>query len=190
MAACGVAMPCETNDNCRMRTNAAGVELIQNSETCRLQAYWDDMAKVWSVGWGHTGDVQEGDLCTQAEADEWLAADIASAEHGVMVCLPDVALTNNQLSALVSFCYNVGFGRTAGGKDPGKDGFRVLKNGQPSTMRLCLLNTEYAAAADEFPKWANAGGRPVAGLMTRRLKEKALFLAPDAPGQGGDNGED
>jgi len=42
-----------------------------------------------------------------------------------------------------------------------------------STLFKLLNNGDYKSAANEFPKWKNAGGKPV--LLKRRLREKALF---------------
>jgi lysozyme len=42
---------------------------------------------------------------------------------------------------------------------------------------LKLLNdNEVALAANEFEKWDKAGGQVVAGLLRRRVAEKAEFL--------------
>ncbi|HEN8705663.1 TPA: glycoside hydrolase family protein, partial [Pseudomonas putida] len=34
----------------------------------------------------------------------------------------------------------------------------------------------YAAAADQFPRWNKAGGQVLAGLVRRRSAERDLFL--------------
>ena len=34
-------------------------------------------------------------------------------------------------------------------------------------------------AADELLRWKKAGGRTLAGLVRRRVAERALFLTPD-----------
>ena len=40
-----------------MRPSAAAYELIKEFEGLRLHAY-QDSAGVWTIGWGHTGDVR------------------------------------------------------------------------------------------------------------------------------------
>jgi len=73
---------------------------------------------------------------------------------------------------LVSILFNVGPG--AKGE---KDGIIVLSNGQPSTLLTKLNAKDYAGAADEFPRWCHgAGNTPLGGLITRRGRERALFL--------------
>ena len=52
-----------------MKTSEEGIELIKHFEGCRLEAY-KCSAKVWTIGWGHTRGVKEGDTCTQEEADQ------------------------------------------------------------------------------------------------------------------------
>jgi len=48
--------------------------LLHLFEACRLAAYLDT-GRVWTIGWGHTAGVKEGDTCTAAQADAWLAED-------------------------------------------------------------------------------------------------------------------
>lgn len=92
-------------------------------------------------------------------------------EQIVLRLVPAPRLTDNQLSAVVSFCYNVGFG--VRGR---KDGFRVLKNGQPSTMLKRLQEGDFEGAGAEFLKWNRVAGVVSAGIRRRRLAEQALFF--------------
>ena len=81
-------------------------DVIKEFEYCRLLAY-PDSGKVWTLGWGHTKDVKQGDTCTQAMADAWLQFDVgwACAAVNHLVC-PD--LPQGVFNALVDFTYNVG----------------------------------------------------------------------------------
>lgn len=79
-------------------------------------------------------------------------------------------LSQNQFDALCDFVFNVG-----PGKKGVKDGFVVLKSGEPSTMLRRLNASDYAGAAAEFPKWTKASGKVMPGLVTRRAAERALF---------------
>src|SRR5690606_4908552 len=65
------------------------------------------------------------------------------------------------------------------GQEGVKDGLIWLKSGGTSTMLRYLRDQRYRSAADEFLKWANAGGQRVAGLVRRREAERALFLGLD-----------
>lgn len=157
--------------------NAAGLRLVKEFEGCSLTAYYDggtDEQGVphgkLTIGWGHTRGVFAGDCCSQEAADAWLLEDLAVTEGAVLALTHRIPLNDDQISALISFCFNVGFG--AKGR---KDGFMELISGEPSTMLKCLKANDFKGAAEEFPKWINVGGQKSAGLMRRRLAEQALF---------------
>lgn len=168
-----------------MRTNQEGLDLIKEFEGLEFIAYRRAMDGIPTIGYGHTAGVRWGDTCTQEEADAWFLGDVQNAENLVLGCLGAAPVTDNQLSALVSFVFNVG-----GGEAGVKDGFRVLKNGQPSTMLRCLLRQDYAEAAAQFPFWAHAGGVMIPGLLTRRKAEQSLFLAGGLPDGAGNSGSE
>lgn len=134
----------------------AGVKLIHSFEQCRLAAYQDQKG-VWTIGWGHTAGVKEGDTCSQTQADSWFLDDTHGASLEVIRTI-DVPITQNQFDALVSFVFNVGSG-----------------NWSTSTLRR-LVNGSSAEAAQEFLKWDHVNGAPNAGLLRRRQAEQALFL--------------
>jgi lysozyme len=148
----------------RRQINPNGLKLLTSFEGCELTAY-DDGVGVWTIGYGHTRTVRPGMTITQAKAEALLQEDLAEFEAAVASAV-SVALTDNQFSALVCFCYNVG---------AGADGFGG------STL-LKLLNTgDYKGAASQFNRWNKAGGQPLLGLTRRRKAEQALFL--DQPWQ-------
>lgn len=132
--------------------------IIKESEGCELSPYLCP-ADVWTVGYGHTGsDVTDNGTITQEQAESLLQRDL-EAFSGHINRLVNVELTQNQFDALVSLCYNIGAG-----------------NFSNSTL-LRLLNTgDYEGAANEFWKWRRGGGKILQGLVTRRAKEKELFL--------------
>lgn len=84
-----------------------GLNLIKEFEGLRLVAY-KCPAGVWTIGYGHTYNVKEGDIITEAQATEFLMEDISNAVDIVAGSTMDVELTQNQFDALVSFTYNVG----------------------------------------------------------------------------------
>lgn len=144
-----------------MKTNQAGIDLIKRFEGLRLHAY-QDIVGVWTIGYGSTQPVPTPDqYISESDAEDRLAADLATFEHELTMLLR-VPATSNQFSALVSFCYNLGFGT-------------LLK----SSLLKALLSKDYLTAANIFPKYCMAGGVENQGLLTRRLAEKALFLTPD-----------
>jgi lysozyme len=137
--------------------SAAGLALTMASEGCELTAY-QDSAGVWTIGYGHTADVQPGDTCSQQQASAWLAEDIQWAAHAVSQYVT-APLTQGEFDALVDFTFNEGVGHLV-----------------HSTLLRLLNALDYAGAANEFPKWNLAGGVVAQGLVTRRAAEQAMFL--------------
>lgn len=138
------------------RINDAGLALIQRWEGLRLTAY-QDVAGVWTIGYGHTRDVRPGQTITEAEATALLRADLAEAEAAV-TRLVKVPLTDGQFAALVSFVFNVGQGAFGS-----------------STLLRRLNSGDYDAVPGELARWSRAGGRVVQGLANRRAAEAGLW---------------
>lgn len=137
----------------------------ESSTGARLKAYLCP-AGVPTIGWGTTRGVKLGMVCTKAQADEWLLQDLTEFTAQVRgVC--KVEPTNNQLSAMVSLAYNIGFGA-----------FR-----DKSTVLKAHNRGDFAAAARAFTLWnkARVNGvlQELPGLVSRRLKESALYMEPD-----------
>lgn len=140
-----------------MRTSQKGIDLIKKFEGCRLEAY-KCPAGVWTIGYGHTKGVQNGQKITQAQAEEFLIEDLKVYEKAVESCVK-VPLSQNQFDALVSFCYNCGSG--------------ALKT---STLLRLLNEGKYSEAGEQFLRWNKAGGKVLVGLTRRREEERELFL--------------
>lgn len=139
--------------------NEEGFKLLTAFEGCELTAY-DDGGGVWTIGYGHTGgDVYEGLTISQTEAEDLLSEDLEKFESYVEDAV-EVELNDNQFSALVCFCFNVG---------PGTEGF-----GGSTLLRL-LNEGDYQGAANQFPVWNKVNGEPWLGLTRRRSAEQALF---------------
>lgn len=134
-----------------------GFHLTQSFEGCKLKAYQDSTG-VWTIGFGHTKGVAEGQECTQDQANQWLSEDVQDSVHAVNQTVT-VPLSQNQFDALVDFTFNLGAGSEA-----------------HSTLLRVLNQGDYTAAAAEFLKWNHAGGVVVAGLTKRRQAENKLFL--------------
>ncbi len=141
-----------------MQLGPKGKALIQSFESLRLQAYQDQRG-VWTIGWGHTGGIVPYQTCTPADADGWFTDDTQTSVNAVNRTA-DVALSQEQFDALVSFTFNVGQGAEA-----------------HSTLLSYVNQSNFAAAAAEFGKWDHVNGVPNAGLARRRAAERALFLA-------------
>ena len=142
-----------------------GLALIKRLESCKLAAYPDDKG-VPTLGYGHTRGVKLGDVCTQAQADAWLAQDCAWAWQAIMqhVTAP---LNDNQAGALLSFVFNLG---------------------EPhwlTTSALHDLNAgNYAAVPADMMKWNKETRNGVlvvdVGLTNRRVAETRLWSTPAA----------
>lgn len=87
--------------------------LLKDLEGCRLTAY-RDQGGLYTIGYGHTADVQRGDAWTHARAEAALDDDLARFEAGVRRLLGIVKVNPNQFSALVIFAFNVGVAGLAG----------------------------------------------------------------------------
>ena len=65
-----------------MTIGERGLELIKRWETLKLKAYHGkaDPEGVWTIGWGHTKDVNEGMEISTSDADTLLVQDLDDAE--------------------------------------------------------------------------------------------------------------
>ena len=140
-----------------MQYSKVGLALTERFEGCRLEAY-QDQGGVWTIGYGHTRGVHAGMTCTLQQAMAWLILDTQEAVDAVnRLVVPQ--LTQHEFDALVDFVFNLGDGAFA-----------------HSTMLRLLNSGDIASAAGQFALWDHIGGREVAGLLRRRLAEKAEFL--------------
>ena len=89
-----------------MKTGQAGIDLIKKFEGCRLTAY-KCPAGVWTIGYGHTAGVKQGQKITAAQAEIYLKADLEKYEKKVDK-YGSYNWNQNEFDALVSFAYNVG----------------------------------------------------------------------------------
>lgn len=140
-----------------MKINAAGLDLIKDSEGLYLSAY-KCPAGIWTIGWGCTEGVKPGMIITRDRAEAMLFAEIAKFEAAISTYVK-VPIGENQFSALVSLSYNIGINAFA-----------------QSTLLRLLNQGLYAEAADQFLRWNKGGGRVLPGLITRRERERNLFL--------------
>lgn len=147
----------------KMEYSKSCLALIESFESCRTVAY-RDTGGVWTIGYGHTYNVHEGDSMSVAEAERWLIFDIGYTVAFLNRVIR-VPLTQEQFDALVDFVFNVGVG-----------------NFSESRLLQFLNVGNFAKAADEFSRWDKVGGAVVAGLLRRREAEKELFDAERTEG--------
>ena len=139
-----------------MKCSQEGLELIKKFEGCKLKSY-KCPAGVWTIGYGHTEDIKEGDIVSPEEANKLLRADVFKFEEYVDDNVM-VELTQNQFDALVAWTFNLGVGN--------------LRN---STMLKKLNNADYTSVPFEMKRWNKAGGKTLDGLVRRRQAESLLF---------------
>jgi len=146
-----------------MKTSQAGIALIKNFEGLRLQAY-QDIAGIWTIGYGSTKDVRRGDTCTEAEAVQMLADDLKPFEAAVGKAIGKAKTRQAQFDAMVSLAYNIGSGNFA-----------------RSTVLRDHVAGLYPQAANAFRMWNKATVRGqlvvVNGLTRRREIERNLYLS-------------
>jgi len=134
-----------------------------------------DVTGVLTVCYGHTGSVEQRRY-TDAECQALLQKDMAEANATVRRCVGRDMPVNVE-AALTDLTYNVGPGRVARGRDRGHDGFCVLKNGRPSTIRTFAMLGDWQNVCDQFKYWGFGGGNQLPGLVKRRAAEQAMCEA-------------
>ena len=143
-----------------MKISAEGLALIKKFEGLELKAY-QCAAGVWTIGYGHTKDVQEGDEWSESHADHMLEVELEEFE-GYINDNVTVALSQNQFDALVSWVYNLG-----------------PANLKASTMLKVLNSGDYEGVPAQIQRWNKAGGKVLEGLIRRRKAEALLFVGRD-----------
>jgi lysozyme len=141
-----------------------GIAIIRKYEGLRLQAYICPSG-LPTIGFGATfyengSRVQLGDKISRDRADQLLFFQVKLFADEVQRTVK-VKLNENQLGALVSFCFNVGgaaFGKSTLAR-------KVNANPSDSTIR------------NEFMRWTRGGGKVLPGLVKRREEEANLYYA-------------
>lgn len=146
-----------------MKLSPTGIAFLKASEGLSLTAYPDgkaaDGSQKYSIGYGHSG-AKKGDVITRAQADALFLADIAKHEAAVTSAV--TYASPRQFDALVSFSYNVG---TAG---------------MQNSTAVRLHNAGNASgAADALLMWNKSDGAVNPVLVSRRKKERSLYLYGD-----------
>lgn len=142
-----------------MKASQRLIEHVKKSEACVLTAY-QDTAKVWTIGYGHTKGVKKGDRISLSQADQYLREDLAEFENYVNKNVRRIA-TQGQFDAVVDFCYNIGYGMKGFGGSTLK---RYIEAGR-KTWEI----------QEQFLRWVYSDGQKLGGLVTRRIWEAARW---------------
>ena len=144
----------------KMKISEEGKALIKKFEGCELEAY-KCPAGVWTIGYGHTKGVQQGDIWSQDHAEHMLDVELEEYE-GYINDLVDVELEQHQFDALVAWVYNLGVGNLIS-----------------STLLVKLNAGLYEDVPHEIKRWNKANGEILEGLVRRRESESLLFQNKD-----------
>ena len=141
-----------------MKISQKGIDLIKRFEGFSPRAYLCP-AGVWTIGYGHTAGVSEGDSIDGDTAEDYLREDLTSAE-GAVEKYVKVPLKQWQFDALVSFTFNLGAGNLY----------------SSTLLKKVNRNPDDPAIRQEFEKWVYSGGRVLQGLVDRRKAEADMYF--------------
>ena len=149
--------------------NKRGLNIIISSEGCKLKPYLDPKG-IPTIGYGTTiypngAKVKMTDKqITKEQAYEFLLFDLNKTEKQILSYIKQ-ELSENQISALVSFTYNVGIGN-------------LIKS---TLLKKINLNPNDESIKDEFMRWIKItkNGKKIVlnGLVIRRMKESKLYFS-------------
>lgn len=142
-----------------MQISDRGIDLIKEYEGYCATAYPDPGtgAEPFTIGFGHTKGVCNGDQTNMEQATRWLHEDVQEALDAIKDGVR-VPLEQYQIDALVSFVFNVGVG-----------------NFMKSSLLKRINEQRFDFAAEEFLRWNKANGRVMTGLVRRREAERKMF---------------
>jgi lysozyme len=149
-----------------MKLSEEGLRLIKSFEGyhTRLEdgscAAYLCPAGVATIGYGCTVGVKLGMVWTAEQAESALLREISKFEDAVNRNVT-VEINQNEFDAMVSLAYNIGAAGFA----------------RSSVLRR-LNKGDRKGAEQAFHLWNKGGGRVLAGLVSRRMREAALFLKP------------
>ncbi len=145
------------NKKLSMTTTKILLTQLMAFEGLRLQAYVD-VTGVPTIGYGHTYNVRMGDRISAWYARDLLKEDIAYFEEKVKEL--NVARTEGQLDALVSFTFNLGMNRLV----------------QSTLLKVIREGGSKSQIKHEFKRWVYADGKKQRGLEKRREWEAKRFF--------------
>lgn len=113
----------------------------------------------FTIGYGETKGVSEGDVWTLEAASERLEARVRGFMQEVFKVCPQLVLESpEKVAACTSLAYNIGVSAFS-----------------KSTVCKEITAKNCNSAAEAFLMWNKAGGKVVAGLVARRKIESDLF---------------
>lgn len=141
-----------------MKVSDQMINKMKTTETLRLTSY-KDQGGVWTIGWGHTHGVHEGQTITEAQAESLFKGDLLTFERAVAALYPRA--TQKQFDALVSLAYNSGVGAVSGNL------YSLIKRGSDEKTIKKWWKTHYITAQ----------GIRSNGLIKRRAWEAEWYFS-------------
>lgn len=115
----------------------------------------------WTIGYGATEGVKEGDAWTLQQAEDALSVQVSARAVDVLKSAPNLLKHSpEKLAACISLHYNIG-----------AEAFRT------STVVKMIAKEDMASAAQAFKRFNIANGSVNQGLINRRQAEVDLFLS-------------
>ena len=157
----------KNNLGSEMHISDEGINIIKHFEGCPTDedgncVAYQDAVGVWTIGFGHIKDVQEGDKWSKEKADFMLWRELEDEYESYINDYVHVPLVQCQFDALCSWVYNLG-----------------PANLKKSTLLKVLNNGEYDKVGEQIKRWNKAGGKVLQGLVLRREAEALLFEGKD-----------
>ena len=139
-----------------MKVSQECIDLVKFFEGFESKAYLCP-AGVWTIGYGRTKNVKEGDMVNELQAERDLLEELEEFGEQVLSVVR-VSIKQHQFDALASWTYNLGVG-----------------NLQSSTLLKKLNSGDKNSVPSEMVRWNKAAGKVLAGLTRRREAEAKLW---------------
>lgn len=135
-----------------------GIDLIKKWEGLKLKAY-KCTAGVWTIGYGHTKGVKEGQEITEKEAEDIFSEDLDKVVDHVRYYNKkyNYDFNQNEFDALCSITFNIGSLKG------------LTKAGTRSKFQISC----------KIKSYVYAGGIKLQGLINRRTDEYNLYMKPE-----------
>lgn len=123
---------------------------------------YQDVAGVYTVGFGQADGVKKGEKTDPVRALVKLEDSLDEHAKGMVQCIR-VPISQGEYDAYLDFTYNVGVSAFC-----------------HSTLNKKLNSMDYAGACKELLKWNTAGGKVEPGLQKRRQEEYETCSLPSS----------
>lgn len=138
------------------KLSVLGAQDLKNDEGLRLISYHCPAGKL-TIGYGHRLMPGEAETITLEQAENYFTIDTERVLKELWS--EGTSLTQHRVDALVSFIYNIGIGAWRG-----------------SGAKRDMDARNYHLMPQELKRWIHDDhGHVIAGLVTRRAREAALF---------------